>query len=75
MVAVRLLPLEEVEAKLRSLGCRPVEGERLKTAQLWVTPWGHHFFLHELTRSARLVNADSFGDLWDEIERTRPRNH
>jgi hypothetical protein len=42
---VRFLSRAEWEAKLRSYGCRPLQGEgKLNTAELWLTPWGSYPF-------------------------------
>jgi hypothetical protein len=41
LISVSLIPLAEVEKKLRSYGCEPLEGKTpLNTANWWKWPWG-----------------------------------
>ena len=75
MAPVRLLPLEHIEEKLKSVGCRPLGPQEtpatLKTAEWWVTPWGHHFTLpREVPDSPD--GTYGFGAIWAEIEKTKP---
>jgi hypothetical protein len=45
VIAVRFLPRLEWEAKLRSYGCKPLEGKGpLNNAELWQMPWGGYPF-------------------------------
>lgn len=41
MIAVRLLPRDDWDRRLRSYGCCPLEGlTQLNTAEWWRWPWG-----------------------------------
>ena len=44
MIAVRLLPRETWEARLKRYKCKPLEGKgQLNTAEWWQMPWGTPF--------------------------------
>ena len=45
MISIRFLHRPEWERKLRSYGCKPLEGKGpLNTAEWWQMPWGGQLF-------------------------------
>ena len=44
MISAQLCLREEVEQRLRHLGCQPA-GHYLETGELWVTPSGYHLIV------------------------------
>ena len=74
MPPVRLLPREFVEEELRKLGCEPLDEPRLKTAQFWKTPWGHHFLVPEFGPDRR-CDEYTLQRVLADITASRPLSH
>ena len=74
MIAVYLLSQQEVAKRLNDFGCRKT-GERLddETA-IWVTPWGHYFFVSELGPD-KVCAEYVLERIINEIEKTQPKRN
>jgi hypothetical protein len=72
MSAVRLLSRTEVEAKLRSYGCKPLEGAGpLNTADWWRWPWGGAPFLLPLDSNG-MIDEWAFRRLLADMAKLAP---
>ncbi len=74
MIAARLLPREAWEARLRLLGCRPLEGlGPLNTAEFWITDWEFLFTVPVEGPDDRCGEAE-LGRLVEMINASRPKH-
>jgi hypothetical protein len=73
MIAVYLLTKEEVERRLKKLGCVRIKCE-IEEHGMWKAPWGHAFLLPELPPDGMCAER-TFNAAVEELEKTKPVNH
>lgn len=74
MIAVYLLSQQEVAKRLNDFGCKKTKERLDDETAVWVTPWGHHFFVSELGPDKMCAEYVLEGMI-NEIKKTQPKGN